>query len=43
MRRVVLLAVYLLVVTPAGLASRLIRDPLTRRTRRCVPSYWVQP
>jgi hypothetical protein len=32
---------YFLVITPLGLASRLIHDPLTRRRNRRATTYWV--
>ncbi len=42
MRFVPLAVVYYLVITPIGLISRLIYDPLTRRMRNA-DSYWVPP
>ncbi|MFB4193600.1 MULTISPECIES: hypothetical protein [Streptomyces] len=41
--RAVLACVYFLVVTPAGLCVRLIRDPLHGRRRGRAPSYWEEP
>jgi len=38
---VLLLVFYLLVVTPVGLAVRLVRDPLRRRPDRRAASYWT--
>lgn len=38
---ILLFVPYVLVVTPVGLASRLIHDPLTRRRRRRAETYWV--
>lgn len=40
--RVVLTAIFYLVVTPVGLALRLFHDPLDRRLREARPSYWIQ-
>jgi hypothetical protein len=33
--------VYFVVVTPIGLASRLIHDPLSRRRDRRATTYWI--
>ena len=42
MRKPLLIAVYYLLVTPAGLLSRLVgRDPLARRWDRGARSYWI--
>ncbi|MER5768951.1 hypothetical protein [Streptomyces sp. NPDC001985] len=41
MRTLLLLILYYLVVTPAGLLSRLVRDPLTRRWNRSAETYWT--
>ncbi|MBT2383374.1 hypothetical protein [Streptomyces sp. ISL-11] len=41
MRKPLLIAVYYLLVTPIGLLSRLVRDPLTRRWDRGARSYWI--
>lgn len=35
--------VYFVVVTPVGWASRLLRDPLSRRRNRRVTTYWIVP
>ncbi|TNM25160.1 hypothetical protein [Streptomyces sedi] len=32
---------YALVVVPAGLVTRLLRDPLRRRPDRAASSYWI--
>jgi hypothetical protein len=37
-----LVMVYFLVVTPIGWASRLIRDPLSRRRDRRAATYWIE-
>ncbi len=43
MSHVVLAAVYYLVMTPIGLALRLLRpDPLSRRFDKSAKSYWVR-
>ncbi|MFC1406076.1 MULTISPECIES: hypothetical protein [Streptacidiphilus] len=39
--RVLLCFVYFLLVVPAGVASRLIRDPLARRWDPRAETYWV--
>lgn len=36
-----LVAVYFLVATPFGLASRLIHDPLSRRRNQRAATYWT--
>ena len=36
-----LTVVYFVVVTPIGLVSRLIRDPLARRRNRRATTYWT--
>lgn len=41
MRKLALAAIYYLVVTPIGLVSRLIHDPLSRRWNRGAQSYWI--
>lgn len=33
--------VYVLLVLPAGLVARLVRDPLRRRPDPGAPSYWI--
>ncbi|MEE1927137.1 hypothetical protein V1J52_02895 [Streptomyces sp. TRM 70351] len=38
--RPVLAAVYFLVLTPAGVCLRLVRDPLRRAWDRSADSYW---
>lgn len=40
--RVVLTAIFYLVVTPVGLALRLFHDPLDRRLHEARPSYWIR-
>ncbi|QNP68696.1 hypothetical protein IAG44_03945 [Streptomyces roseirectus] len=40
MRTFLLLLLYCLVVTPVGLVSRLVADPMTRRTDRG-DTYWI--
>lgn len=42
MRFVLLAIVYYLLITPIGLISRLIYDPLARKMRNA-GSYWVPP
>ncbi|SOD62817.1 hypothetical protein SAMN06297387_107191 [Streptomyces zhaozhouensis] len=32
---------YVLVVVPVGLVTRLVRDPLRRRPDRAATSYWI--
>lgn len=41
MHKPLLAAAYYLVVTPIGLVSRLIHDPLSRRWNRGARSYWI--
>jgi hypothetical protein len=36
-----LFIVYFLVVTPVGLVSRLVHDPLSRRRSRRATTYWT--
>jgi hypothetical protein len=43
MQRQLLFLGYYLVIVPAGLLCRMIRDPLHRAFRRRAPSYWVFP
>ncbi|MFJ8648554.1 hypothetical protein ACIRNI_20845 [Streptomyces sp. NPDC093546] len=43
MRSFLLLLVYYLVVTPFGLLSRLVNDPLARRWERRADTYWNPP
>jgi hypothetical protein len=43
MLRLALFVLYLLVVTPLGLAARTVRGPLARLGQRQPVSYWVQP
>ncbi|MDX3372995.1 MULTISPECIES: hypothetical protein [Streptomyces] len=40
MRTLLLLIAYYLVVTPLGLLSRLVNDPLARRWSRRADTYW---
>jgi hypothetical protein len=40
-RGLVLAFVYFVVVTPIGLVSRLLRDPMRRRPDRRAHSYWT--
>ncbi|MER6195238.1 hypothetical protein [Streptomyces cyaneofuscatus] len=40
MRTFLLLIAYYLVVTPLGLLSRLVNDPLTRRWNGRADTYW---
>lgn len=42
-RTVLLAVVYYLVVTPIGLLSRVVRDPLARGWHRKAESYWSAP
>lgn len=39
---VLLLVVYVLLVVPAGLFTRLFRDPLRRRPDRAAATYWIE-
>ncbi|NLU67794.1 hypothetical protein [Streptomyces sp. HNM0574] len=41
MRTALLAVVYAVVVTPVGLVSRLVRDPLARKWDRNAGTYWV--
>ncbi|MEV0603127.1 hypothetical protein AB0I82_28080 [Streptomyces sp. NPDC050315] len=41
MRTVLLLLAYCLIVTPLGLLSRVVKDPLARRWDRGAPTYWI--
>lgn len=41
MRRLLLVPLYFVLVTPLGLACRLAADPMRRRWRRHVPSYLI--
>jgi hypothetical protein len=41
MRKPLLATAYYLVVTPIGLVSRVIHDPLSRRWNRRTQSYWI--
>lgn len=41
MRTFVLLLVYILFITPAGLLGRLVRDPMARRWNRSAATYWI--
>ena len=41
MRKLLLGALYYLVVTPAGVVLRLVHDPLTRRWNAHRSSYWI--
>ncbi|MEU0157660.1 hypothetical protein ABZ154_02135 [Streptomyces sp. NPDC006261] len=43
MRTFLLLIAYYLVVTPIGLLSRLVDDPLARRWNRRTATYWNAP
>lgn len=43
MRTVLLFLGYFLIVTPLGLARRLVHDPLSRRRKRRAATYWVAP
>ncbi len=43
MRTVLLFFGYFLIVTPLGLARRLVHDPLSRRRDRRAATYWVAP
>ena len=43
MRTVLLALVYYLVVTPIGLLTRAIKDPLSRGWDPVAASYWVAP
>jgi hypothetical protein len=41
MRNLLLFIVYYLFVTPIGLLSRVVGDPLTRRWNRNADTYWI--
>ncbi|GGO05652.1 hypothetical protein GCM10010116_11090 [Microbispora rosea subsp. aerata] len=41
MRALLLFLLYYLVVTPAGLVARLVRDPLARRKDPDAATYWI--
>lgn len=41
MRTFLLLLVYALIVTPLGLLSRVVNDPMARRRPRGTDSYWI--
>ncbi|GLU49804.1 hypothetical protein [Nocardiopsis ansamitocini] len=41
MRTFLLFLSYYLVVTPVGLLSRLVRDPLSRRANPNATTYWI--
>ncbi|MEU8520553.1 hypothetical protein [Streptomyces sp. NBC_01216] len=41
MKRLLLFLAYFLIVTPVGIAQRLLGDPMTRRVRRDADSYWT--
>lgn len=41
MHRAALFLVYFLLVTPAGLVSRVVRDPMRRRLDPSAASYWI--
>ncbi|MEV7808305.1 hypothetical protein AB0O28_35685 [Microbispora sp. NPDC088329] len=41
MRALLLFLFYYLVVTPAGLLARLVRDPLSRRRNPDAATYWI--
>ncbi|WP_169807284.1 hypothetical protein [Herbidospora cretacea] len=41
MRTFLLFLLYHLVVTPAGLLTRLVRDPLSRRADADATTYWI--
>ncbi|MER7852980.1 hypothetical protein ACWEJZ_23505 [Streptomyces bacillaris] len=43
LRTLLLLLAYYLVVTPVGLLSRLVDDPLARRWNRRADTYWNAP
>jgi len=43
MRRIALAMLYFGVVSPVGLAIRLVRDPLRRRWEPDAASYWQTP
>ncbi|WP_199829534.1 hypothetical protein [Streptomyces sp. MMG1121] len=41
MRNLLLSLVYFVLVVPAGLISRVVRDPLSRRPDPAADTYWV--
>ncbi|BAJ28717.1 MULTISPECIES: hypothetical protein [Kitasatospora] len=41
MKKPLLFLAYFLIVTPVGLAQRLLGDPMTRRLRKDADSYWA--
>ncbi|MEE1754120.1 hypothetical protein [Streptomyces sp. SP18CS02] len=41
MRTFLLLIVYYVFVTPVGLLSRILNDPLARRWDRSADTYWI--
>ena len=41
MRTLLLFILYYLVVTPIGIVSRLVRDPMTRSWNGRADTYWV--
>jgi hypothetical protein len=43
MRNALLTVVYFLLVVPAGLVLRVLRDPMRRSRSRRRPSYWQYP
>ncbi|MEU6658091.1 hypothetical protein [Streptomyces sp. NPDC046821] len=43
MRTFLLFLVYALVVTPVGLLSRVVKDPLARRQPAGTKTYWTPP
>ena len=43
MLKILLTIVYVLVVIPAGLVARLLRDPMQRSWSRSRPSYFQRP
>jgi hypothetical protein len=36
-----LFIIYFVIVTPLGLVSRLVHDPLSRRRNRRATTYWI--
>ncbi|MFJ2865126.1 hypothetical protein [Kitasatospora sp. NPDC087314] len=43
MRKALLTVAYVLLVIPAGLVLRVLRDPMRRSRSRRRPSYWERP
>lgn len=41
MRTLLLFLFYYLVVTPVGVLSRLVRDPMSRRSDPSATTYWI--